>query len=273
MTDTVSSVQSHYRMDDLTARILAALEAAGRDINGANAETFYPVDQLHGGGLDSTRAQAELAGVSEAMRVLDAGCGIGGGARFLAHTYNCQVEAMDLTQEFVDTAIRLTELSGLAAQISIRQGDVTKLPFADASFDLVWCQNVTMNVEDKPRLFAEAYRVLRQGGRYTFSHAAEVAGSGAPYYPLPFARTADYSFLGSEDQILAWLEGAGFRVLENRSEGGGGAGGAGPDPRPPGPLGPGLVMGDDMAERGANMQRSASEGRIKGMLVVAERPA
>jgi SAM-dependent methyltransferase len=262
-------------MNDLTARILSALEEAGRDVNNANAETFYPVDQLHGGGLGSTKAQAELAGVSEGMRVLDAGCGIGGGARFLAHTYNCQVEAMDLTQEFVDTAIRLTELCGLGAQISIRQGDVTKLPFEDQSFDLVWCQNVTMNVEDKQQLFAEAYRVLKPGGRYTFSHAAEVAGSGEPYYPLPFARTADYSFLGTEDQILAWLEGAGFNVLENRNEGGAGGGGegGGTDPRPPGPLGPGLVMGEDMAERGANMGRSASEGRIKGMLVVAERPA
>ena len=267
MAGTVSSVQSHYRVSDLTARILSALEEAGRHINNANAETFYPVGQLHGGGLPSTKAQAELAGVSEGMRVLDAGCGIGGGARFLAHTYNCQVEAMDLTQEFVDTAIRLTKLCGLEAQISIRQGDVTSLPFPDESFDLVWCQNVTMNVEDKPQLFAEAYRVLKPCGRYTFSHAAEVAGGGEPYYPLPFARTADYSFLGTEDQILAWLEGAGFNVLENRNEGGGGD-----DPRPPGPLGPGLVMGEDMAERGANMGRSASEGRIKGMLVVAERP-
>ena len=30
----------------------------------------------------------------------------------------------------------------------------------------MWCQNVSMNVEDKRRMFAEAYRVLAPGGRY-----------------------------------------------------------------------------------------------------------
>ncbi len=121
---------------------------------------------------------------------------------------------------FVDTAVRLTEHCGLRSKISFRQGDVADLPFGDESFDIVWRQNVTMNVEDKPRLFAEAFRVLRPGRRYTFSHAA-----------------------------------------------------GDPGPQSSGPLGQTLVMGGDMAERAANMTRSASERRIKGMLVVVERPA
>jgi ubiquinone/menaquinone biosynthesis C-methylase UbiE len=184
MADTVSSVQSHYGSDDLVGRILSALEAAGRDISNPTAETFYPVDQLHSGGLNTTKIQADLAAIPEGARVLDAGCGIGGAARFLAHGFGCQVEAMDLTQDYVDAAIQLTELCGLGDAINYRQGDVTHLPFDDQSFDLVWCQNVTMNIKDKQRLFAEAYRVLRPGGRYAFSHAAGGPG-GAPYYPLP----------------------------------------------------------------------------------------
>jgi SAM-dependent methyltransferase len=124
-----------------------------------------------------------------------------------------------------------------------------------------------MNIEDKPRLFAEAYRVLKPGGRYTFSHAAGVAG-GAPYFPLPWAREPEYSFLGTEGEILGWLDAAGFEVLENRSEGGGAGGGS----RPEG-IGPSLIMGNDFPERVANAGRSASDGLLKSMLVVAERPA
>jgi SAM-dependent methyltransferase len=267
MAYTVSSVQSHYRSDDLAERILSAVEATGADIAKPTAETFFTIDQLHGGGLPSTKLQAELAGASDGMRILDAGFGVGGASRYLAYSHGCQVEAMDLTQEFVDAAVRLTELCGLADKINFRQGDVTELPFEAQSFDIVWCQNVTMNIEDKPRLFAEAYRVLKPGGRYTFSHAAGVAGGG-PYFPLPWAREPEYSFLGTEGEILGWLDAAGFEVLENRSEGGGAGGGS----RPEG-IGPSLIMGNDFPERAANAGRSASDGLLKSMLVVAERPA
>ena len=54
-------------------------------------------------------------------------CGVGGASRYLAYSHGCQVEAMDLTQEFVDAAVRLTELCGLADKINFRQGDVTEL--------------------------------------------------------------------------------------------------------------------------------------------------
>lgn len=268
MTDTASSVQSHYSSGDLTGRILRALEGAGRDIANPSVETFYPVDQLHSGGLNTTKLQAELAAIPDGARVLDAGCGIGGSSRFLAQNFGCRIEAMDLTQEFIDTARELTRMCGLEAQINFRQGDVVQLPFEDQSFDLVWCQNVTMNIEDKPRLFAETFRVLRPGGRYAFSHAAGT-DAGAPYFPLPWAREPHFSFLETEDRILGWLEDAGFQVLENADE----ARAFGSAPRPAGGLGPSLVMGEDMPVRGANTQRSIAEGRLKGMIVVAERPA
>ena len=88
------------------------------------------------------------------MRVLDAGCGVGGSSRYLAHTYGCQVEAIDLTPQYVEAAVRLNELCGLDKKIDVRQGGVTDLPYADQRFDLVWCQNVTMNVGDKRSMFS-----------------------------------------------------------------------------------------------------------------------
>lgn len=268
MADTTSSVQSYYSSSDIVGRAMAALEAAGHDIGNPTVEMLHLVDQLHGGGLSATVVQAEMAGVSKGMRVLDAGCGVGGASRYLAHTYGCRVEAIDLTPEFVTAAKAFNDLCGVADRISVRQGSVTDLPFEDQSFDLVWCQNVTMNVEDKPRMFAEAFRVLTPGGCYTFSHVAQGPG-GQPYFPLPWATEPSYSFLGTPEQVLGWLAEAGFANIQTRTEEG--TPGA-KRTRPPGDMSSDLVMGIDMTERIANGARSGAEGRIIGMTVVAERP-
>jgi SAM-dependent methyltransferase len=269
MAETDASIQKHYGSGNLIDRILNALQEAGCDTDNLTVEMLSLIDQLHAGGLTSTKAQAELAGVTGEMRVLDAGCGIGGACRYLAHSYGCRVEAIDLTPEYVETAQRLNAMCDLDDRIAVRQGSVTALPYADESFDLVWCQNVTMNVEDKPRMFAEAFRVLLPGGRYTFSHAAQ-GPAGEPYYPLPWAREPSYSHLGTPEEIVAWVEGAGFRVAQNIRE----AGTPGSN-RPGGTnaLGPATAMGADMPERQANAARSGKEDRLVGMIVLAERPA
>jgi sarcosine/dimethylglycine N-methyltransferase len=269
MSETTASVLSHYAATDLLDRILRALREAGHDTAHPSVTMFNLVDQLHGGGLNATKAQAEWAGVKKAMRVLDAGCGIGGSSRYLAQTYGCKIDAIDLTPDFVATAKQINALCGLADAIAVREGSVTELPYADASFDLVWSQNVTMNIADKPRMFAECYRVLRPGGRFTVSHAAR-GPNGEPYYPLPWASEPSYSFLGTPDEFVQMVRAAGFVKIESRTEGGtpGDAGG-----RPAGDIGPGVVMGGDTSIRVANARRSGADGRLIGLVVVAEKAA
>ena len=222
MTDATSPILKHYGAEDLVNRIMRALAAAGYDTASPTVEMLNLVDQLHGGGLSSTKAQAEMVGVAKDMRVLDAGCGVGGSSRYLAHTYGCQVEAIDLTPHYVEAAVRLNGLCGLDKKIVVRQGSVTDLPYADQCFDLVWCQNVTMNVGDKRRMFSEAYRVLAPSGRYMISHLAQGPG-GEPHYPLPWAREPSYSFLGTPEEILECLRGVGFVNIQSRTESGAGA--------------------------------------------------
>jgi sarcosine/dimethylglycine N-methyltransferase len=258
MINAQQSIQKQYGSNDLMSRVAASLRALGHDPTHPTVETLNLIDQLHTGGLGSTKAQAELVGIARDMRVLDAGCGLGGASRYLAHTYGCRVDAIDVTPQCVEAAAHLNELCGLGNEITVRLGSVTALPYADKSFDVVWSQSVAMNVEDKPHMFAEAHRVLKQGGRFALSCAAR--GTGEPYYPLPWAADPSASFLCTPAEIEQWLCDAGFSHISVQVESSGGS-----------KARPSTVMGDDMAERQANSARSVHEGRLIRMIYFAVR--
>jgi hypothetical protein len=64
MPDARASIEKHYGFDGLVDRILAALEAAGHDTANLTVEMLNLVDQMHFGGLDSTKRQAAPLGAS-----------------------------------------------------------------------------------------------------------------------------------------------------------------------------------------------------------------
>ena len=68
-----------------------------------------------------------------------------------------------------------------------------------------------MNVADKQRLYGEARRVLRDGGRLALWDA--LAGPVAPiHFPVPWADVPELSFLATDDELRTLLDTAGFEV-------------------------------------------------------------
>ncbi|MCL6486765.1 class I SAM-dependent methyltransferase [Janthinobacterium lividum] len=95
-------------------------------------------------------------------QVLDLGCGTGH-ASFAVAPVAASVVAYDLAQPMLDEVEHAKAQRGLH-NISTQQGDVTRLPFADASFDMLVTRFCAHHWSDVAGALAEAWRVLRPNG-------------------------------------------------------------------------------------------------------------
>jgi len=102
---------------------------------------------------------AQLAEVPAPRAILEIGCGDGFFSSQLANR-DCNVTGIDLSAEGIAKAKRRVP-SGV-----FREHDLANpLPFADASFDAIWCSEVLEHLFAPLSVLEEAFRVLRPGGR------------------------------------------------------------------------------------------------------------
>jgi ubiquinone/menaquinone biosynthesis C-methylase UbiE len=266
-----ADVQEHWTRPGVLARIDAALTELGHDPQNLNPEILATLEHLHSGGLATTRDQAKRIAVTDESRVLDVGCGIGGPARYLAHTYGCRVDGIDLTPELIETARVLTKRCKLADRVKLRLGNALDLPYSDQTFDVVWCQNVTMNIADKAGLLAGVYRVLKPGGLFTATEYS-VGPGGDIIFPVPWAYDASINFLESADVMRAQYHTAGFRILEWVNYSNNAIAHYERMLSAPPKLTGRLIFGDDAPDRQRNSQRNLIGGRTIFWMITAERP-
>ncbi len=130
-------------------------------------------EQIHVGGFASSMALAQKAGLQRDQRVLDLCSALGAGVRFLVRHFGARGFGLDGTPRMHAEARARAERDGLAASTEFKLGDVTAIPWPDASFDVVWGEDAWCYVVDKDRLIGEASRVLEEGGTIAFTDWVE----------------------------------------------------------------------------------------------------
>lgn len=115
--------------------------------------------------LNTNKVMMDLAGVKDGERILDAGCGIGGAAVFLATQKAVDVTGVTLSQRQLNTANALADKTGMSNRVRFHIMDYMHTTFADQSFDVVWACESVLHCADKSLFIKEAYRLLKPGGR------------------------------------------------------------------------------------------------------------
>ncbi|MEM7742280.1 MAG: class I SAM-dependent methyltransferase [Pseudomonadota bacterium] len=218
MTVLEDTVSTHYTTGDLVAAIRNGLVQAGADADHPRPDDLKGVDEFHTGGLEATEELLAPLGITAQTRVLDIGCGIGGTARFIHQAYGAHVTGVDLTPAFVDTAHALTEMVGLQGSAVFLQGSALDLPVGDGAFDLATMIHVGMNIGDKPALFAEVARVLAPGGQFALFDIM-LRRDGELSFPVPWASSADHSFVTDPQAYRDAATGAGLTLEAERDRG------------------------------------------------------
>ena len=209
-------VENNYTHGALEEAILDALRKAGKDIGKLTTADLGGFDQFHLGWHPATVEFAKHLHLHSGMKLLDVGSGIGGPARYFAEAFDCEVHGIDLGREFVDVATSISRRVGLSEMVTFQQASATQMPVAGRSFDRATMMHVGMNIADKRKVFDEVRRALKPDGLFGVYDAMRVGEGNLPY-PLPWAMSAETSFVERPADYRRYLEGAGF-VIESESD-------------------------------------------------------
>jgi arsenite methyltransferase len=183
----------------------------------------YPGDRLDLVPLGAVESFAgvgyffDLADLSEGERVADLGSGSGTDAFFAATAVGPSgaVVGVDFTAEQLERARQLASESGFG-NVEFREGRIEDLPVADETFDCAISNGVVNLAPDKHRVFAEAARVLRPGGRLAI---ADIVSEKALSHAIVSDADLWASCIGGaaqRDEYVAAIEAAGLHVVTVR---------------------------------------------------------
>ncbi len=135
----------------------------------------------------------------------------------LADEFNCDVYGIDMNQDYIRTAQKISAIIPTNGSTTFINGDALNLPYEDGFFDVVWTQHVQMNIEDKTTFYSEIKRVLKDQGIFIYYDIFKKIDLDI-YFPVPWANSPSISHLQTIENmnnILTHLE---FRKTQTSNQ-------------------------------------------------------
>ncbi|XP_076015723.1 phosphoethanolamine methyltransferase isoform X2 [Genypterus blacodes] len=131
-------------------------------------EKMFGAGYVSTGGPSTTKEFVDLLNLKPGQRVLDIGCGIGGGDFYMAKTFGVEVLGLDLSENMVDIAIERATAEKLPS-VHFEVADATKRLFPEGSFDVIYSRDTILHIDDKLAMFTRFHSWLKPGGKLLIS--------------------------------------------------------------------------------------------------------
>jgi SAM-dependent methyltransferase len=157
---------------------------------------------------DFLELMAKRLSFDRVREVLDVGCGVGHWGQLLIDVLpsTACVQGVDRDPGWVEHAAARASARGLANRVAYKVAEAERVPFADASFDLVTCQTVLIHTADPGAAIAEMVRVARPGGLILAAEPNNIAGT---------LILSSLNFHAPVDDIVTWVR---FQLICERGK-------------------------------------------------------
>ena len=160
------------------------------------------------------KSMADRLNLKPGSTVLDVGTGTGVFLPFILEKIgsNSRIVALDVADEMLLRA----KAKGFNGNICYLCADIMDIPLDGAIFDAVVCYSSFPHFRDKPKAFAEMYRVLKSGGRLSICHTSSRAQINEVHHHIIVVQN---DTIPEKDEMLSLLSQAGFTEIQIEDEG------------------------------------------------------
>ncbi|KAK8924086.1 Phosphoethanolamine N-methyltransferase 1 [Platanthera zijinensis] len=129
------------------------------------------------GGIDTTKEFVAKLDLKTGQKILDVGCGVGGGDFYMSENYGVDVTGIDLSINMISFA--LERAIGRKCQVVFEVADCTKKTYPDETFDVIYSRDTILHIQDKPSLFRSFFKWLKPGGKVLISDYCKKSGKSS----------------------------------------------------------------------------------------------
>jgi tocopherol O-methyltransferase len=160
---------------------------------------------------------AKAASIQPGENVLDVGCGVGGGAIYLAKKIGCHVLGIDIGEEMITEARKNAREEKVEDLVNFCEMDSNDIRLEKDAYDVVWMMESFCHVEDKPKFIRDIFHLLRRGGRLLiadgFCVKEEYSIGEKKLLESMYETFGSGGYMGVKE-MLRCLEGGGYEDIE-----------------------------------------------------------